>query len=133
MKKLMHRIAIAAVSATAVGAALVALGGTASAATLTTDQHNDRAAAVVAADRGESNGPLWDGRRDWHHERDAQGRSFWRSDNDGQHLRYDGRLYRLTHGRWVVVIRSAEVAYDFDRWYFDQLWDVYSTKHRVGI
>ncbi|GAA5023285.1 hypothetical protein [Streptomyces siamensis] len=137
MKKLMTRVALAAATVTMTG---VAVTGTASAATLPTAQHNAHhsTVATVAERAGLSRiGQGWslsDGQREWHGERDQSGYSYWRSDDHGQHLRYDGhRVYHRHHGQWTAVTQADERAYAFDRWHFDQLWTLRVIEDPYGI
>ncbi|MFD7444826.1 hypothetical protein [Streptomyces sp. NPDC059909] len=136
MKKLMSRIALAAAAATVAGSALVAVGTPASAMersdqslTRTTDSRFEHRLAEIS--EGWS---LWDGRRDWHGERDHQGHSYWRSGDNSRQLRYDGhRVYHWTDGQWAAVAPADEYEYGFDRWHFDQLWSIYSVENRRSI
>uniref|UniRef100_UPI00048A759D hypothetical protein n=1 Tax=Streptomyces sp. 142MFCol3.1 TaxID=1172179 RepID=UPI00048A759D len=127
MKKLTTRLALAAATVTMTGSTLVAVTGPASAATLPAAQHNARPttavvtvpaatpaqaaaqdhAASVAQHGGLSRiGKGWslsDGQREWHGVRDASGYAYWRSDDNGHQLRYDGhRVYHRHHGQWTA-------------------------------
>ncbi|WP_432189488.1 hypothetical protein [Streptomyces sp. Tue6028] len=162
MKKLTTRVALAAATVTMTGSALLAVTGTASAATLPAQHHAHPTTAVVtvpattpaqpAAQHGAHPatvvnvtqhtglsriGQGWflsDGQREWHGERDASGYSYWRSDDNGHQLRYDGhRVYHRHHGQWVAVAQADERAYAFDRWHFNQLWTVRVLENPYGI
>ncbi|WP_432175633.1 hypothetical protein [Streptomyces sp. Tue6028] len=159
MKKLTTRVALAAATVTMTGSALLAVTGTASAATLpaaqhhahpttavvtvpatTPAQHHAHPATVVNVTQhtGLSRiGQGWflsDGQREWHGERDASGYSYWRSDDNGHQLRYDGhRVYHRHHGQWTAITQADERAYAFDRWHFDQLWTVRVLENPYGI
>ncbi|MHB9847673.1 hypothetical protein ACSYGO_00285 [Streptomyces krungchingensis] len=164
MNKLTTRVALAAATVTMTGSALLAVTGTASAATLPAAQHHAHPTTAVvtvpattpaqpAAQHGAHPattvvsvtqhtglsriGQGWflsDGQREWHGERDASGYSYWRSDDNGHQLRYDGhRVYHRHHGQWVAVAQADERAYAFDRWHFDQLWTVRVLENPYGI
>ncbi|MGD1221375.1 hypothetical protein AB9Q10_23435 [Streptomyces krungchingensis] len=140
MKKLTTRLALAAATVTMTGSALLAVTGTASAATLPADQHGAHHTAVVSVAQHSSlsrisqGWSLSDGQRQWHGERDASGYTYWRTDDHGPQLRYDGhRVYHRHHGQWVAVAQADERAYAFDRWHFDQLWTLYVLEDPYGI
>lgn len=141
MKKLMTRVALAAATVTMTGSALVAVTGPASAATLPAARHSAHPTTAVATVAQHANlsriGQGWslsDGQREWHGERDQSGYSYWRSDDNGRQLRYDGhRVYHRHQGQWVAVAQADERAYAFDRWHFDQLWTVRVIEDPYGI
>ena len=147
MNKLMTRAALAAATVTMTGSALLAVTGTASAATQPTAQHNPTTAVVTVPASTPAQGhatasvvsvaqhgslsrigqgwSLSEGQREWHGERDASGYAYWASDDNGHQLRYDGhRVYHRHHGQWTAITQADERAYAFDRWHFDQLWTI---------
>ncbi|MFJ3310430.1 hypothetical protein ACIPSA_47145 [Streptomyces sp. NPDC086549] len=141
MKKLMTRVALAAATVTMTGSALVAATGPASAAALPTAQHSTHpgTAVVTVTEPGDlfrigEGWSLSDGQREWHGEQDRSGHSYWRSDDNGHQLRYDGnRLYDWHEGRWTAVAQADEHTYAFNRWHFEQLWTVRVIEDPRGI
>ncbi|WP_037767548.1 hypothetical protein, partial [Streptomyces sp. 142MFCol3.1] len=62
------------------------------------------------------------------------GYAYWRSDDNGHQLRYDGhRVYHRHHGQWTAIAQTDEHAYAFDRWHFDQLWTIRVIEGPRGI